>query len=235
MTPAISPTGRPSRFCSWYSKPPAVPRPMIGGRLKGMTRAATSAVSRSTAGEEAVDLRLGRLALLEGLERDDEEGAVRLRERAQLAEAGYRADVADARQPAERLLHLQRDLARPVQRGALGQLDLDEEGALVLLRQEARGRAGTDRDDPEGDGGEHGQAEQRDAHQPRDDRRVAVPHPVDAAGNVAHDAALRPVMRLQQDAAERRRERQRVDRREQHSDADGDRELAEQRARDARE
>src|SRR3712207_7615719 len=49
----------------------------------------------------------------------------RSRERAQLAEAGYRADVLDARQPPERLLRLKRHLAGAVQRRSLRELDLD--------------------------------------------------------------------------------------------------------------
>ena len=35
MTLAISAGSRPSRFSNWYSKPPLVDRPMMGGRLKG--------------------------------------------------------------------------------------------------------------------------------------------------------------------------------------------------------
>ncbi len=35
ITLAISAGSRPSRFSSWYSKPPLVDSPMIGGRLKG--------------------------------------------------------------------------------------------------------------------------------------------------------------------------------------------------------
>ena len=136
----------------------------------------------------------------------------------------------------ERLLDLQRDLPGAVQRSALRQLRLDEEGALVLRRQEARsGVRPPTVTMPEADDGEQHEAEHRDPDQPRDHRGIAVPHLVDAARDIAHDAALRPVMRLQHDAAERGRERQRVDRREQHRDADGDRELPEQRAGDARD
>ena len=40
VTLAISAGSWPSRFSNWYSKPPLVERPMIGGRLNGNTLAA---------------------------------------------------------------------------------------------------------------------------------------------------------------------------------------------------
>ena len=61
---------------------------------------------------------------------------------------------------------------------------------------------------------------------------VAAGHLVDARQHPA-DRALRAGTVLQQHRAERRRERERVDRRDQHGGGDGDGELAEQLARDA--
>ena len=59
MTAAISATGRPSRFCNWNWKPPPVPSPMIGGRLKGTTSAGTCAVPRATAASNAFTFASG--------------------------------------------------------------------------------------------------------------------------------------------------------------------------------
>ena len=92
-------------------------------------------------------------------------------------------------------------------RGAVRQLHHDEEGALVVFGQEAGRRDASPRrrcrhrKPPTSD-----EADDADAHQPRDDRAVAVADPVDAAHHMADRSASRPVMRLQQDGAERGRQ-----------------------------
>ena len=113
-----------------------------------------------------------------------------------------------------------------------GQTQRGEDGALILVRQEAlrrlaeqprRGRQHADHDHD---------ADDRHAHQPAHHRHVAVANAVDPAEDVAHRAAAR-LAALQQHRAKRRAERQRIERRDQHRDRDRDRELPEQLAADA--
>ena len=122
-----------------------------------------------------------------------------------------------------------------VDRGALGQLCLDEEGALIFLRQEAGGddleQERVERDHP----GNDDEAEYGDPHQPGDDRGIAVARPVDGTQHVADRATLRPVMVAQKHRAQGRCQAQRVDRRDHHRDGDRHRELLVELARDARE
>ena len=114
-------------------------------------------------------------------------------------------------------------------RGGVGQLHADEERALVLFRQEAGGRVQRQREHAAA-GKRHEQHRHHgDAHQPAHHRGVAVAHPVDAAQDQPHHAAPAAGV-AQEHAAQRRRQRQRVDRRDQHRHADGDGELAEQLA-----
>ena len=118
--------------------------------------------------------------------------------------------------------------------GAAGQLHDDEERALIVLRQEAGRRDLGQPHDADGGDGDHPEPDDRKAHESRDHGAVAVAHPVDRPHHHADDAAPRSVMRFQQHAAQRRRQRQRVDRRQQHRNRDRDGELAEQFAGDTR-
>ena len=68
-----------------------------------------------------------------------------------------------------------------------------------------------------------------------DDRGIAVTRPVDAGEHIADGPAPRSVPGLQEHGAEGRRERERVDGRDQHRHRDGDRELAEELASNARD
>ena len=116
-----------------------------------------------------------------------------------------------------------------------GSCDDDEEGALVVLGQEAGRRLGGERIDAGAGDADHDEADHGNAHEPRDDGAIAVAHPVDRAHHPADDAAARAVMALQQHAAQRGRQGQRIDRRQEHRDRDGHRELAEQLAGNARD
>ena len=91
--------------------------------------------------------------------------------------------------------------------GPLGQLHHDEEGALVVLRQEAGGRDLGELDRAAGGRERQHEADDREADDARDRRAVAVAHPVDRAHDEAHDAAARAVVRA---AAARRRARARA-------------------------
>ena len=171
-------------------------------------------------------------ALLVVLEAADDEGAVGGDGAADEVEADDRDHVLDGRILAHDGLDLGRHLRRAVERGALGDLQDDEHPALVLARQEAL------RGDPEDAvgagrrGGDEDERDDADPDEPAHDPGIAAGHLVDAGQHPA-DRAPRPGTVLQQHRAERRRERERVDRRDQHGGGDGDGELAEQLARDA--
>ena len=82
---------------------------------------------------------------------------------------------------------------------------------------------------------DHHQADDGNAHEPRDDGAIGVAHPVDAAHQRADRSAARAMVRPQQHGAQCRRQRQRIDRRQEHRHGDRHRELPEQLARDARD
>jgi hypothetical protein len=104
-------------------------------------------------------------------------------------------------------LHQGLDLADyglgPPDGGAVRQLDRHEEGALVLLRQEACRRDRREIEDQAADAGDDEHGRQGDGDQTRDDPGETVAHLVDAAHHVSHDAAPLPAV-LQEDAAESR-------------------------------
>ena len=123
------------------------------------------------------------------------------------------------------LLHPLGHRPRPVHGRAFGELQLDEEGALVLARQEA-GRGGPERlHQPEHDGGEQDEPDHGTADQELDHGRIAVARLVDAGHHVAHRSPLGAVRRLQQDGTEGGGQGQGVQRRDQHRDRHGHREL----------
>ena len=80
-------------------------------------------------------------------------------------------------------------------RGAARQLRDDEECALVVLRQEAGRRDFREPDDADACDRHQDQADDGEAHEPRDDRAIGVADLIDAAHHLADDAAPRPVMR----------------------------------------
>ena len=112
-------------------------------------------------GDDRAHVLAGAGPLVERLEEHDEVGAVGFAEPVQRAVADHRADVGDARDVLEQLLDPLGDDGGAVDRGALGQLRLDEEGALVLRRQEA---AGDDLEQPA--------IEQRGSRRPRPGSRT---------------------------------------------------------------
>ena len=114
---------------------------------------------------------------------------------------------------------------------ACGQLHLDEEGALVLLRQEALRRSSSRwsrsrRPRPAVTASDRMATRTSRAH----DGGIAVPHLVDAAQDIALIGPRRGPVCAEEQHAERRRQRQRVDRRDHHRRRDRHRELPEQHA-----
>ena len=187
MTPASSPTLPPARSWSWYSKPPVLPRPMIGGRLNAKPAAPGMAASWGwTRAMIGLDAQPRVLPLLERRERHHHERAVRLGEAVQEIVADDRGHAGDAGRIAHDLLDLPHDLLGAVDRGRLGELELGEERALVLLRQEAGRRQAEQAPRGADDRHQRNEAEHRDPHQPLDHGGVAVAHVVDRAQHVAH-------------------------------------------------
>src|ERR1700722_9541417 len=78
------------------------------------------------------------LAILEGLELDDQKGVVRLAAAVKQRIADDRKCLAHLRKPEHQLFNLCDDLAGPSDRSAVGQLHCHEKGSLILLREEAR-------------------------------------------------------------------------------------------------
>ena len=80
------------------------------------------------------------LALVPGVEPDEVEGGVRRRGAGEEAEAGDRRDVLDALRLREELLDFLAHRVGPLERGGVGKLDVQEEVALVLVGEKARGK-----------------------------------------------------------------------------------------------
>ena len=129
-------------------------------------------------------------------------------------------------------------------RGGVGQLHVQEQIALVLLRDKARGHV------DEGEVGQQQQAavdrqgEQAHAQQAADhadigfraDPEYPVEQPEEPAQEQVHEPGERiaaGAVRLEQQGRQRRAERERVEGREQRGDGDGDGELAEELPGDA--
>ena len=150
ITLAISAGSRPSRFSNWYSKPPLVDSPMIGGRLNGNTLAERICCDRA---EDAPDHRLravrGGRAIGERLEPEHHEGGIRFVAAIEQREADDREHALDLRHRPDQVLDLLHHGARARHRRAVRQLHGDEERALVLFRQEAGRRA--NREQPDAD------------------------------------------------------------------------------------
>ena len=172
-------------------------------------------------------------ALLERLQGHDEEGGIRLGIIVDEVQADDRSVVLNGMFLRQDLLGLFNNLGGARDGCAAGQLRDDEEGALVVFRQEAGRRDFRKPDNAEHGSGDENKADDRDADEPRHGNAISVTDIINGAHHPADDAAPRPMMRLQEDGAERGRERERVDRGQEHSHRDGHGELAEKLARDA--
>jgi hypothetical protein len=103
-------------------------------------------------------------ALLPGLEGDDEEAGIRAGGPVDEPVAGDGEEVVDARGGLDEGVDLVEDGLGALERGAVGELDIDDAVALVLLRHEAGGEAaepedGADGEADEEDDGEGGAAD----------------------------------------------------------------------------
>ena len=180
---------------------------MIGGGANGT---ALPPLTPRSCGCEPRDDCVGRLggscALLEILQRDDHEAGVRLGVIVDEVQSDDRVYVGDRAFLLEDILGLPHHLRCAPDRGAVGQLDDDEECALIVGREEAGRRH--PRKQPNAGKRRHNDDDPDDCkpNQPRNRRAVAVADPVDSPLNHPHRAALRSVMRLQQDRAESRRQ-----------------------------
>ena len=171
-------------------------------------------------------------ALVERGQRDKKCRFVRLGDAVENAVADDRGHRCDTRASPWRCARHRPRPGCAVERGALGQLRLDQQGALILLRQKAR-RDGAAKPNDQDDGGpDQRQIQQHPWRQPPDNAGIAALHGVDAALHRADDPAGRPTV-AQQQSAERRRQGQRVDRRNQHRHRHRDRELLIELADDA--
>ena len=168
------------------------------------------------------------------LEIDEHRGPVRLVGLGQQVEPDQVHEVLDGRILPENPLDPFHHLVGPLPRGPVGELNGDDEEALVLGRDERPGHV------PEQHERQHQQ------HRERRDTGARPPeHPADVAG-IAGGGTVEQVVEppeepvvglvrrlLEEKRAERGRERQRNEAGEQHRYHEGDRELAEHRSGDA--
>ncbi len=178
----------------------------------------------------------GFLALGPILERDEEEGAVGIRHLAQQAIADDGAHVLDARRRLDQFFGLAGDLRGALQRRGIGKLDSGKEITLVFIGQEAGGYDFAEEADAHGDGRQEDETNEASADGDPADTDVTAghpgKHPVEAVVELLQRAAALH-LRLEQHGAKRRAQRQRVERRDDHRDGDGDRELLVELAGDA--
>ena len=170
------------------------------------------------------------------LERDEEESAVGILNLAQHAEADDRGRVLDPRHLQDQFLSLAGDFACALQRGAVRQLYAGKDVALVFVGQEAA------RDDPAEQAGGSGQGEQEkqadhtlangDAADTDITGRQAAEDAVEAVVELLQGTAS-TLLRLEQQCAERRAQGERIERRDDHRDGDGDGKLLVKLTRDA--
>ena len=120
-------------------KPPPVPRPWIAGGGKAKTFASGILARNSLLTPRMIGpTALLALALVPRLERDEVESGVGRRGAGQEAVAGDRLEVLDALGLGQDLLDLLAHRVGALERRGVGELDVDEEVTLVLVRQEAR-------------------------------------------------------------------------------------------------
>ena len=148
--------------------------------------------------DQRIHLRLGRCAFLKGFQRHDEEGAIGLRQAIQHGKARNSLHRRHTRQCLNDRFHLLGQFLGAIERCAIRQLHFSQEGALVFLRQEARWCAAGNAENPKGNHAKQHQAEGRKPDQAGDNRAIAIAYGINKGRNLAHDALLRPVMRLQQ-------------------------------------
>ena len=177
------------------------------------------------------------VALLPGLEADEDGAEVRLVGVCDEAEAADRREGIHARGRGNDLLDPREHRAGSLQRGPWWQLHVDAEKSLVLLGDEAGRQLAADQAGAQDD---HAHQHDRQHGAPHQDARHAdvatgdpVEHPVEPAEEGAERTAHR-LGRLQQHRREGRGQRQRAEGREQHRDRDGERELLVHAAGEAR-
>src|SRR5205823_10641163 len=179
--------------------------------------------------------------------RADEDGArVRAVGARRAREARERHREADARRGEDDLARSPHDGIGPLERRPVGELDRDDEVALVLRRNEAR-RDGPEPDhdetEQEGIGGER---EGGSAYQAADGPSVALAGPLEdpvespeeppeQAVPQASEPVLLGALGLEEERAHRRAQREGVERRQDGRHRDRERELAIELARDAAE
>ena len=126
------------------------------------------------AADQGLDLVGHRRAVGEGLHAQDHEGGVGLVAAIQQREADDGEDVLDLRDLLDHGLHALDHAAGAGDACAVRQLYRDEEGALVLLGQEAGRRAQAEAVDAGAEGHDENDGEDGDAQQAGDDAGVAV-------------------------------------------------------------
>ncbi len=138
----------PSSASSWYSKPPLVESPMIGGRLNGRILACRIC---DPAAKRAPDRRLHRirrgLAIRKRFHARHHECRIRLVAAVEQRKADDRQHVLDLRHLLQQRFDLLGDLAGAGYRRAVRQLYRDEEGALVFFGQKSGRRQTRDAED----------------------------------------------------------------------------------------
>ena len=175
----MSPPERSSRM---KVKPPAVPTPGIAGGENAKRDAFRQL------GQFAVQVRLdgrvlflGLRPLVPGLERHEEEAAVRVLHGAEQAEADDGRVALHAGRVLEDLLDFPARLVGPLERGGVGQLKADEDIALVLLGQEAARQTPAEHHRDHGERDEEHQAERALADEAPAGPDVAVPRAAEDA------------------------------------------------------
>ena len=228
-SPSCSIVSEPLRSWSRKLNPDAAPNPDRVGMLNGkMIASGIAANCRPQPAHDAVDVQRLALALLPRLQAHEDRAVVRL------IRAGHRPVAADRLEGVEPVglgqdvLHLLQHDAGALERGPGRKLDVDAEDALVLVRDEPGREHACEEAGPDRHRGDDRDREQRAAHEQARHAHVAgrrdVEHLVEAAEERAQRPAHRP-RRLEEHRAERGRQRQRVEGREQHRDGDGQREL----------
>ena len=171
-------------------------------------------------------------AHLVGLEPDDKEGLVRRRDVVDEVQPDHRQHAFDARDRRDDVFDLLDHRFGAVDRCAFGKPQGGKDCALVLFRQKALRRLAEQPCRRRQHARHDHDADDRYAHQPTHDGHIAVADTVDAAQDIAHEAAAR-LAALQEHRAKRRTQRQGIERRDQHRHRYGHGKLAEKLAADA--
>ena len=184
---------------------------------------------RLQAGHDRLDVQGGVLALLPGLEANEDGPEVRLVGARDDAIAADRREGVDAGGLGDDLLDLGEHGTRALEGRSGRELDVDAVKPLVLVRDESRRERAAEEAGADGHRGDEQDRHHRPAHEQMGDPDVAVgrpvEHPVEPAEEGPERAPPRPVGGLEEHRAQRRRERERAEGREQHRDGDGQGEL----------